>query len=64
MTYKEFKKRLLDLDSTNKEFCEIFNLHPTTLSKSNKECISKMLETYIILLQAFGKDKVREVLVG
>ena len=62
MTYKEFKKKLIDLDISNKEFCEIFNIHITTLSKSDKNNISKVLKNYVLLLEAIGVSQTKELL--
>jgi len=62
LTYKEFKKKLIDLDVSNKEFCEIFNIHITTLSKSDKNSISKVLKNYILLLEALGVNITKETL--
>lgn len=63
MTYKDFKKKLLDLDITIKEFSEIFGLNRTTVHKS-KDNVSNQVKNYIILLEHFGVRSIKEVLNG
>ena len=61
MKYKDFKKKLLDLDLTIIEFSSIFGLNRTTVHK-NKDNVSKTIRNYVLLLEALGVEKTKELL--
>jgi len=61
MKYKDFKKKLLDLDLTILEFSNIFGLNRTTVHK-NKDNVSKTIRNYVLVLEVLGVDKTKELL--
>ena len=63
MSYKEFKKILLDLDLSVSEFAKILNVHVCTITNMRaKGKVSKTIRNYILLLEALGVEKTKELL--
>lgn len=63
MTYKEFKKKLLDLDLEVSEFSNIFGIHQGTVTNmKSKGVISNQVKNYIVLLERFGVSSCKEIL--
>ena len=63
MTYKEFKKILLDLDLSISEFAKIFELNRGSITNMRaKGKVSNMVRNYILLLRAIGVEKMKELI--
>jgi len=62
MKYIEFKKKLIDLNISNKEFCSIFSLNQSTTYPRKDGNISKMVKHYILMLEAIGVSQTKELL--
>jgi len=63
LIYKEFKKILLDLDLSVSEFAKIFELNQGSITNMRaKGKVSNMVRNYILLLEALGVEKTKELL--
>ena len=63
MTYKEFKKILLDLDLSVSEFARIFELNQGSITNmKTKDNVSKTIKNYVLLLEAIGVSQTKELL--
>jgi len=60
MKYKEFKKKLIDLNISNKEFCSIFSINQSTTYPRKDGKVSKMVQHYILMLEIIGIEKTKE----
>ena len=63
MTYKEFKKILLDLDLSISEFAKIFELNRGSITNMRaKGKVSKTIRNYVLLVQGIGVEKMKELI--
>ena len=63
MEYKEFKKILLDLDITVADFSRLFELNQGSIANmKTKGKVSKMVRSYILILQGIGVEKMKELM--
>jgi len=63
LEYKEFKKILLDLDITVADFSRLFELNQGSIANmKTKGKVSKMVRSYILILQGIGVEKMKELM--
>ena len=63
MTYKEFKRKLLELDLEVSEFSDIFGMHRGTITNmKSKENISNQVKNYILILEECGVANIKKIL--